>query len=170
MDRQAFWLDFFYLLLCANQTIKIMKKTSILFLLTLILGATFISCTKDDSGPVDMNYIAAKWNFNKSTATSGAFTIPYSTDYFKNEDGCNKDYVELFVGGVAKYGNYTAGCAFEEKTGTWTQSGNTITISVTGTSFNGTFNVASLSATELLLKIDGTYSGQSGTFNLYFTK
>lgn len=147
-----------------------MKKANIIFFLSLILGAMFASCTKDDSGPVDMNYIAAKWNFNKSTATSGAFTIPYSTDYFKNEEGCNKDFIELIAGGVAKYGNYTAGCAYEEKTGTWTQSGNTITISVSGTSFNGTFNVASLSATELLLKIDGTYSGQSGTFNLYFTK
>jgi hypothetical protein len=147
-----------------------MKKTSIVFFLSLILGTLFSSCTKDDSGPVDMNYIAAKWNFNKSTATSGAFTIPYSTDYFKNEDGCNKDYIELVVGGVAKYGNYTTACAFEERTGTWTQSGNTITISVSGTSFNGTFDVANLSATELLLKINGTYSGQSGTFNLYFTK
>jgi hypothetical protein len=147
-----------------------MKKLSILLLLVLISGTVFTSCTKDDSGPVDMKYIEGKWNFNKSTATSGAFTIPYSTDYFKNEDGCNKDYVELLAGGVAKYGNYTSGCAFEEKTGTWVQSGNTITISVSGTSFNGTFNVASLSATELLLKIDGTYQGQSGTFNLYFTK
>lgn len=147
-----------------------MKKLSILLLLVLISGTVFTSCTKDDSGPVDMKYIEGKWNFNKSTATSGSFTIPYSTDYFKNEDGCNKDYVELIAGGVAKYGNYTSGCAFEEKTGTWTQSGNTITIAVANTSFNGTFDVASLSATELLLKISGTYSGQSGTFNLYFTK
>jgi hypothetical protein len=147
-----------------------MKKISILFLLTLILGITFASCTKDDSGSVDMNYIVAKWNFEKSTATSGAFTLPYSTDYFKNEDDCNKDYVEFIAGGVAKYGNYTSGCAFEEKTGTWSQSGNTITISVSGTSFDGTFNVANLSSTDLLLKIDGTYQGQSGTFNLYFKK
>lgn len=147
-----------------------MKKISILFVSILILGTVFTSCTKDDSGPVDMNFIEGKWNFDKSTATSGAFTIPYPTDYFKNEDGCSKDYIELIAGGIAKYGNYTAGCAFEEKSGTWTQSGNTITIYVTGTSFNGTFNVASLSSTKLLLKIDGTYSGKSGTFNLYFTK
>ena len=147
-----------------------MKKLSILILLVLISGTVFTSCTKDDSGPVDMKYIEGKWNFNKSTATSGAFTIPYSTDYFKNEDGCNKDYVELLAGGIAKYGNYTTTCALEEKIGTWSQSGNSIIISVAGTSFNGTFNVASLSATELLLKIDGTYQGQSGTFNLYFTK
>jgi len=147
-----------------------MKKISVLFVSIVVLVTFFASCTKDDSGPVDMKYIEGKWNFDKSTATSGAFTIPYSTDYFKNEDGCPKDYVELFVGGIAKYGNYKTACAYEEKIGTWSQSGNTITISVTGTSFNGTFNVASLSATELLLKINGTYSGQSGTFNLYFTK
>ena len=147
-----------------------MKKIIILFLLAITLGTVFTSCTKDDSGPVDMNYIEGKWNFNKSTASSSGFTIPYSTDYFKNEEGCNKDYIELIAGGVAKYGNYSLNCAFEEKNGTWTQSGNTITISVTGSSFNGTFNVASLSATELLLKIDGDYAGNSGTFNLYFTK
>lgn len=147
-----------------------MKKPIILFLFALILGTVFTSCTKDDSGPVDMNFIGGKWNFDKSTATSGAFTVPYSTDYFKNEDGCNKDFIELNTLGVARYGNYTSGCAFEEKLGTWSQSGNTITIAVTGTSFNGTFNVANLSSTNLLLKIDGTYQGQSGTFNLYFTK
>ena len=147
-----------------------MKKSIILFLLALTLGTVFTSCTKDDSGPVDMNYIEGKWIFNKSTATSNGFTIPYSTDYFKNEDGCNKDYIELIAGGVVKYGNYSLNCVFEGKEGTWTQSGNTITISVSGTSFNGTFNVARLSATELLLKIDGTYAGNSGTFNLYFTK
>ena len=147
-----------------------MKKTSILLLLTLILGTVFTSCTQDDSGPVDMNFIEGKWNFNKSTVSSSGFTLPYSTDYFKNEDGCNKDYIELLAGGVAKYGNYTSACAFEEKLGVWTQSGNTITITVVGSSFNGTFNVDNLSATELLLKIDGSYSGKSGTLNLYFTK
>ncbi len=147
-----------------------MKKSIILFLSALTLGIVFTSCTKDDSGPVEMNFIEGKWNFNKSTATSGGFTIPYTTDYFKNENGCSKDYIELIAGGVVKYGNYTTACAFEEKRGTWSQNGNTIIISVTGTSFNGTFNVASLSETELLLKIDGTYGGNSGTFNLYFTK
>jgi hypothetical protein len=147
-----------------------MKKSIILFLLTITLGTVFTSCTTDDSGPVNMNYIEGKWNFNKSTASSSGFTIPYSTDYFKNEDGCNRDYIELLAGGIAKYGNYSLNCAFEGKTGTWSQSGNTITIQVTGTSFNGTFDVASLSATELLLKIAGDYAGNSGTFNLYFTK
>lgn len=147
-----------------------MKKTTIVFVLALILGTVFASCTKDDSGPVDMSLIPGKWIFNKSTASSSGFTIPYSTEYIKNEDGCNKDYIEILSSGVVKFGNYTASCAFEEKSGTWTQSGNTIIISVAGSSFNGTFNVTNLSNTELDLKIDGTYAGKSGTFNLYFTK
>jgi len=150
--------------------IETMRKISVLFLLVLISGSLFTSCTKDDSGPVDMKFIEGKWNFNKSTASSSGFTIPYSTEYIKNEDGCSKDYIEFISGGTVKFGDYTTACAFEVKTGTWTQSGNSIIISVTGSSLNGTFNVASLSATELILKIDGSYNGKSGTFNLYFTK
>lgn len=147
-----------------------MKKTSILFFLAIILGFFFTSCTKDISGPVDMDYLVEKWNFNKSTASSSGFTLPYSTDYLKNEEGCNKDYIEFISGGIVKFGNYTPNCVFEEKVGTWSQNGNSILISVTGSSFNGTFDVASLSANELILKIDGTYNGKSGTFNLYFSK
>lgn len=147
-----------------------MKKTSILVLLTLVLGTFFTSCTKDISGPVDMDYLVGKWNFNKSTASSSGFTIPYTTDYLKNEDGCTKDYIEFIAGGIVKFGDYKPNCVFEEKIGTWSQNGNSIIINVVGSTFNGTFDVASLSATELILKIDGTYNGKSGTLNLYFTK
>jgi len=147
-----------------------MKKLSILFALVLILGTVFFSCTKDISGPVDVDFIEGKWNFNKSTVSSSGFTLPYTTDYFKNEDGCNKDYIELLTGGTAKYGNYTSVCAFEQRAGIWSLNGTNLNIAVTGSSFNGTFEIASLSATELILKIDGTYEGKSGTLNLYFTK
>ena len=147
-----------------------MKKLSILFASVLILATVFTSCTKDISGPVDVNFIEGKWNFNKSTVSSSGFTLPYTTDYFKNEDGCSKDYIELLNGGVAKYGNYPANCALEQRNGTWSLSGTNLIIAVTGSSFNGTFEIASLSATELILKIDGTYEGKSGTLNLYFTK
>lgn len=170
MNRNAFWLKIFYLLLHPNKTIKTMKKTRILFFMALILGTVFVSCTKDISGPVDVSYIEGKWNFNKSTASSSGFTIPYSTDYFKNEDGCAKDYIDILPAGIVKYGNYKPNCVFEERIGTWSQSGNNITIAVANSSFNGTFKIASLSATELILQIDGTYEGKSGTFNLYFTK
>lgn len=147
-----------------------MKRISILLVSVLILGISFSSCSDDISGPVDMNLIAGKWLFNKSTATSNGITIPYSTTYFKNEDGCEKDYIDILKGGNVTNGNFAPDCALTVKAGTWSESGNTITITVTGTSFDGTFNVVSLSSNELILTIDGTYGGKSGTFNLYFTK
>jgi len=147
-----------------------MKKLSTLFVLVLVLGTVYTSCTKDISGPVDVNFIEGKWNFNKSTVSSSGFTLPYTTDYFKNEDGCSKDYIELLNGGVAKYGNYPANCVLEQRNGTWSLSGTNLIIAVAGSSFNGTFEIASLSATEMILKINGTYEGKSGTLNLYFTK
>lgn len=146
-----------------------MKKTLLLFFSVLVLGISLSSCT-NDSGPVDMSFIEGKWLFNKSTATSSGFTIPYSTSYFKNEDGCDKDYIEFLSGGVVKNGDYADSCVFTLKEGTWSESENSLIIAVNDTSFNGTFVVSSLSATELILKIDGTYGGQTGTFNLYFTK
>lgn len=148
-----------------------MKKAVVLFISVMILGSVFTSCTKEGgNGPVDMDLIEGKWIFSKSTATSNGFTIPYTTPYFKNEDNCSKDYVDVLSGGIVKYSDSSLNCVLIEKDGTWTQSGNTITIYVTGTDFNGTFRVTTLSSTELVLKIDGTYSGQSGTLTLYFTK
>lgn len=147
-----------------------MKKIGVILVLVFIFGTTFTSCTKDISGPVDLDYLEGKWNFKKSTASSSGLTLPYSTDYLKNEDGCNKDYVEILAGGVVKFRNYMPNCDFEDKVGAWTLNGNSILISVDGSSFNGTFDIASLSETELILKINGTYEGKSGTLNLYFTK
>ncbi len=147
-----------------------MKKIGVILVLVFIFGITFTSCTKDISGPVDLDYLEGKWNFNKSTASSSGLTLPYSTNYLKNEDGCSKDYVEILAGGVVKFRNYLPNCDFEEKVGTWNLNGNSILISVDGSSFNGTFDIASLSETELILKINGTYEGKSGTLNLYFTK
>jgi hypothetical protein len=148
-----------------------MKKVILIFVWVIIFVTVFTSCTNEGgNGPVNISLIEGKWNFNKSTATSSGFTIPYSTAYFKNEDGCTKDYIDILSGGIVKYADYSLNCALIEKDGTWTQSGNTLTIQVNGSSFNGTFNVTTLTATELVLKIDGTYSGQSGTLALYFTK
>ena len=147
-----------------------MKKLSILFVLVFVLGTVFNSCTKDISGPVDVNFIEGKWNFNKSTVSSSGFTVPYTTEYLKNEDNCPKDYIEILSGASVKYGNYPVGCVLEQREGTWSVSGTNLIIAVTGSSLNGTFEIAKLDNDELILQIDGTYEGKSGTLTLYFTK
>lgn len=148
-----------------------MKKIVLVFVSVFILGSVFSSCTKEGgNGPVDMSLIAGKWLFSRSTITSNGITLPYSNPNIKNEEGCNKDFIEILLGGIVKNGDYSLNCVFIAKDGTWSQSGNTININVTGTSFNDTFNVTTLTSTELVLKFNGTYSGQSGTLTLYFTK
>jgi hypothetical protein len=147
-----------------------MKKVVVLFISTIILGSFFASCTKEDNGPVDMNLIEGKWIFDKSTVTSPLGTINYPTNYFKNEDGCSKDYVEILSGGTVKYADFGINCALTENDVTWTQSGNAISIQFNGSGDDETFNVTTLTATELVLKINGTYEGLSGTLNMYFTK
>ena len=147
-----------------------MKKSRILFFLALFFCTFFSSCTKDISGPVDLSYLEGKWNFDKSEASAGGFSIPYTTKYLKNEDGCNKDYIEIISGGSMKSGDYTTSCVFEEKAGTWSQNGTNVIFSISGSSLNDTFKVATLSATQLILTIDGNYNGTSGSFNLYFSK
>jgi hypothetical protein len=147
-----------------------MKKVVVLFISTIILGFVFASCTKEDNGPVDMNLIEGKWIFDKSTVTLPLGTIPYQTNYFKNEDGCSKDYVEILSRGTVKYADFNVNCALTENDGTWTQSGNAISIQFNGSGDDETFNVTTLTATELVLKINGTYQGVSVTLNMYFTK
>jgi hypothetical protein len=147
-----------------------MKKSSLLFVLVFAICTIFASCSKDISGPVDVNFIEGKWNFNKSTVSSSGITIPYTTDYFKNEDGCAKDYVELLTGSVANYGNYPANCVLESKAGKWSLNGTTLIIAVGGSALNDTFQIVSLSETELIIKLEGTYQGRIGTLNLFFKK
>ena len=148
-----------------------MKKTVIVFVSVIILGSVFSSCTKEGgNGPVDISLIGGKWLFSRSTVTSNGITLPFSSSNFKNEDGCPKDFIEILSGDIVKYGDYSLNCVFTEQAGTWSQSGNTININVAAASFNDTFDVTTLTSSELVLKINGTYSGQSGTLTLYFTR
>ena len=147
-----------------------MKKVVVLFISTIILGSFFASCTKEDNGPVDMSLIEGKWLFSRSTVTSNGITLPYSNPNLKNGEGCPKDFIEILSGAIVKNGDYSLNCVFSGKDGTWTQSGNAISIQFNGSGDDETFNVTTLTATELVLKINGTYEGLSGTLNMYFTK
>lgn len=148
-----------------------MKKLVLLLASIVIFGSGFSSCTKEGgNGPVDMSLISGKWLFSRSTATLNGITIPYTSSNFKNEEGCDKDFIELLPATIVTYGDYSLNCVFTAKEGMWSQKENTIKINVTGTSFNDTFDVTTLTSTELVLKISGTYSGQSGVLTLYFTR
>lgn len=145
-----------------------MKKIKLVFISILVLGASFSSCTKEE-GPVDMSLIIGKWNFNKTSFTQGVITTPES-EYSGNEAGCNKDYIEIVAGGVAKAGDYSTACAFSQKEGTWVASDNNLTVTVTDSTLGGVFQVVSVSSTEMVLKITTTQNGITVTVNQTFTK
>lgn len=147
-----------------------MKKFSILLLFIYVFGTSFTSCTKDISGPVDTIFLEKRWNFNKSTVSTGGFTLPFSTSYLKNETGCNSDYIEMSTSGVFKFGNYPASCVLDERSGSWSISGTNLVIALPATDLNNTFKIAKLDESELILQIDQAYEGKSGTLNLYFRK
>lgn len=114
--------------------------------------------------------MGGKLFFSKSIATSNALTLPYASPYFINEDGCKRDSLEFLSGEIVQQGNYALNFAFTGKDGTCSLSGNTINSNVLGTSFNDAFELTKLTSTELVLKINGTYSGQSAALTLYFTR
>lgn len=143
-----------------------MKKFSILLVSALALGLTFTSCTNDDDNT--MGSVEGKWNFNKVSYTTSGITTP-EQDFDDNEPGCNKDYIELLTGGVAKAGDYyDASCSLDVSTGVWTRSGNTITIVDSGDV--ETLEIVSVSATALKLKSTYTEGTTSVTVNVSFTK
>ncbi len=147
-----------------------MKKLKLIVVLVAIFGTFLSSCTKDISGPVDTNFLQRKWNFNKSTVSTGVFTLPFSTTYLKNETGCKNDYIEMIAGGVFKFGNYPPSCDLDLRSGSWSENGSNLVVVLPGTDLNNTFKIAKLTESELILQIDQAYEGKSGTLNLYFKK
>jgi hypothetical protein len=142
-------------------------KKSILFASALVLGLTFTSCSKDEDGAVGS--VEGKWSYSKYSMTSGGITTP-EQDYMDNEAGCSKDYIELLASGVSNEGDYFGSdCALDITTGTWAQSGNTVTLSIPGDD-SLELTVVSVSSTKLKVKETYTDVGTTYTINLTLVK
>nr|WP_314895494.1 lipocalin family protein [uncultured Flavobacterium sp.] len=145
-----------------------MRKISILFVSALVLGMTFTSCSNDDNSPAPAPAsVEGKWNFSKISETVNGVTSP-EVDY-DHEPGCNKDYIELKAGGVFNEVYYFGSdCASDLNTGTWSKSGNIITITLGGVV--ASVEVVSVSSSVLKVKFSETYEGITTVINTTFTK
>lgn len=145
-----------------------MKKVIILLLSSLVLGTTFTSCNDNDDPPAPAPAsVEGKWNFNKLSETeNGVVTLP-EADYV-HEPGCIKDYIELKPNGVYNEAYYGSGCALELTTGTWSKSGNIITITQGADIISA--EVVSLSPSVLKVKISDTDSGIATVTTVTFTR
>lgn len=125
-----------------------MKKLKQLVLLFLVASVTLVSCNKDDDG--DSASIEGSWEFSKvGTILSGQeFLVDYD-----HTTGCNKDYTEIIAGGTLKdhyFEDFGSGCEEDIDNGSWSRSGNTITVNFSGDVT--TAEILELSNTTLKLK------------------
>lgn len=145
-----------------------MKKIIILLLSTLVLGTTYTSCNNnDDDDSTATASVEGKWNVSKVSETqNGVVTLP-EEDYV-HEPGCMKDYIELKPDGVYNEAYYGSGCALDLTIGTWSKSGNIITITQEADIISA--EVVSLSSSVLKVKISDTDSGITTVTTVTFTR
>lgn len=147
-----------------------MKKISVLFVCALVLSTFLSSCSSDDDSPsTSSSEIEGKWNYNKLSFSQNGVSTP-EVNHPENETGCTKDFVEFKAGGILNIGDYTTGCAFAQYPGTWTKTGNNLTATAPTLGMSETFEIVSVTATELKLRVTKTESGITITVNESFTK
>lgn len=146
-----------------------MKKISVLFACALVLSTFLFSCSNEDNPTTSSSSIEGKWNYNKLSYTQNGITTP-EVDHPENVAGCSKDYIEFKTGGILNIGDYTTACAFTQYPGTWTKTGNNLTASAPSLGMSDTFEIVSVTATELKLRVTHTQSGITITVNESFTK
>ena len=148
-----------------------MKKIKFFLPLILVFLSTLISCGSDDNTPSTPASIIAKWNVSKTVVKTSTNTseIPYTS----NEAGCDKDYTEFAANGslnkVVYFKNASNVCTPDAAGGsTWNKSNNTLTI--TGGEFAGTYQIKTLSESQLTIESTQTLSGTQFTTTVYFNK
>lgn len=143
-----------------------MKKIIFLLLSTLVLGTTYTSCNNNDDSPAPAS-VVGKWNVSKVSETeNGVVTLP-EEDYV-HEPGCMKDYIELKPDGVYNEAYYGSGCALNLTIGTWSKSGNIITITQGADIISA--EIVNLSNSMLKVKISDTDSGITTVTTVTFTR
>lgn len=133
-----------------------MKNRIILFVSVLILGLNLTSCGGDD-GPTTSAEIFGKWELYKTGDKDGGSEY---LELYEHQAGCIKDYVVFSVDGNFINTIFFDGCEPYGYSGTYTKSGNTLTV-------NDGFDITTLTIKELspsTLKVYQTYSEEGETF------
>jgi hypothetical protein len=130
-----------------------MKKLVVLFLSVLTSGVLLTSCSDDDEAPS----IEGKWEFYQEGISLGGVE---QLELYEHTPGCEKDFVELFSGGNYQdvfHFNEGEACVEDSSTGTWSRSGNSLTITSGGES--NTATIVTLNDTTLKVSITEDLGG-----------
>lgn len=146
-----------------------MKKIKVALVLLVTGALSLTSCSSDDSG--SSASIEGKWNPEKTVIKSSGNTI--TQKYDENEAGCDKDYIEFVSGGVLRnviwFKNAENVCTENAAAPqVWSKTDNELSIS--GGEFDGTYDIAKLSGSELRLVSQESFGGVAATVTVYFKK
>lgn len=124
-----------------------MKKFRLLLCGLMVAGFAFTSCSDDDSdGGSGQASLNGRWFYAKEGVS--AMGIESLNDW-NHEPGCIKDNVEFAANGVFNETYYYEDCDEDKDTGTWSTTGNKLTVSSGGSSSV----VEIVELTENILKI-----------------
>lgn len=143
-----------------------MKKFSILVASALVLGLTFTSCGSDDDSNENKS-ILGKWNFTTEKVSVNGVVVTEGA-YSDNEEGCNKDYLDIAATTVVEGDYWTSDCDLDTYTSTYTRSGNTLTMVDDGETY--TVEIVSVTSNTLKIKAVDTYEGATYTSEVTLTK
>ena len=144
-----------------------MKKILLLFVSTLFIGASVVSCSSDDDKPNNSAKIVGKWNQVKMT-----YTALGESDEYLHEHLCPsmKDYVEFKDNGTALSVDHNEECLIEyEETLSWSiTNGNTLNLSDGEESFS--FKIQTLNNSVMILTQTEVEEGIEYTVKIEFER
>ena len=137
-----------------------MKKT---FVMVGFAALALASCSKDDDS-VDESKLLKKWYY--VSYKYGGQNILYD-----DNESCGKDYTEFLAGGVTHDVDVN-GCdpyAADTYEGTWSLSGNQLTIDQSGEITKATITKLTDTALEVKIKDDINDDGVADTYSIVFS-
>lgn len=132
------------------KTLSIFKRST-LFALVLGLGFLGTSCDNDDNEGETLAPLQGKWRISQvGTTVNGTETL---IDAPQNEEGCERDYMDLKTDNTVEQGNYDSTldpCALFTDNGIYSRSHNNLTRVVEGVTT--TQDIVNLTLSELKLR------------------
>ncbi|HBI00284.1 MAG TPA: lipocalin family protein [Flavobacterium sp.] len=128
-----------------------MKNRSLLFAFAVTIGLFATSCSDDDNEGETLLPVVGKWNVSKVGSIISGQEVLF--DYPHNEEGCDKDYLDLKIDNDVNQGEYdstTTPCDLITETGTYSRSHNNLTTIIDGVS--KTQDIMNLTLSELKVK------------------
>lgn len=126
-----------------------------MLVLIAFIGIFAISCDSDDNEGETLAPLQGKWKLSMvGTVVDGSEQL---TNAPQNEDGCDRDYMDLRASNVVVFGDYTTPvlsdeCELTTTEGTYVRSHNNLTTTIGGTAM--TQDIVNLSLNELKLRDD----------------